>query len=76
MMQGLVTDASEPLYGRAKESLPLPPLPAGFLREAFGLTSASEAVRLYAAWGGIPRYWELAAESGFGWRAWWPKRPA
>ncbi|MDO8835028.1 MAG: ATP-binding protein, partial [Vicinamibacterales bacterium] len=60
MMQGMVLDASAPLYGRALEALPLQPLPAGWIGRALGLEQAADAVRAYAVWGGIPRYWELA----------------
>jgi AAA+ ATPase superfamily predicted ATPase len=60
MMQGMVLDATAPLYGRALEALPLQPLPAGWIGQALGLTQASNMVQAYAAWGGIPRYWELA----------------
>jgi len=62
MMQGLVLPADVPLYGRAREILDLAPLAPAFLAEAFSLTPGRELVELYAAWGGIPRYWELAAE--------------
>jgi uncharacterized protein len=64
MMHGLVLDASSPLYGRAAASFELLPLPAGFLGEALALRDAREAVKAYAAWGGIPWYWELAAPFG------------
>lgn len=64
MMQGLVTHASEPLYGRAGELLHLRSLPVGHLPDALKLSSAREAVLAYTAWGGVPRYWELAEESG------------
>jgi uncharacterized protein len=64
MMQGMVLDASAPLYGRAVEALPLEPLPAGWIAQALGLTDAPSAVKAYAAWGGIPRYWELAEPFG------------
>jgi len=61
MMQGLLLDASAPLFGRARELLKLSPLEAGWIRDAFHCV-ASESVDLYAAWGGIPRYWELARD--------------
>jgi AAA+ ATPase superfamily predicted ATPase len=64
MMQGLVLDPSEPLYGRATEAFALSPLPAGWIGEALGLTDPSDALQSYAVWGGIPRYWELAAPFG------------
>ena len=60
MMQGLVLDRTAPLYGRAAEILKLEPLGAGWLAQALRLTPA-EAVAAYSVWGGVPRYWELAA---------------
>ena len=60
MMQGLVLDRSVPLYGRASEILRIEPLNAGWIRE--GLSVAGDAaIEAYAVWGGVPRYWELAA---------------
>lgn len=64
MMQGFQLDRSSPLFGRATEALNLLPLPAGFVGEALGMTDPVQAVRSWAAWGGIPRYWELAAPLG------------
>jgi len=37
-----------------------------YLAEAFGTPNAQEMVDLYTAWGGVPRYWELARELGMG----------
>jgi AAA+ ATPase superfamily predicted ATPase len=62
MMQGLVLSESAPLFGRASEILALGPLPPATLIEAFGGLSGSGAAEQWAAWGGVPRYWELAAE--------------
>lgn len=64
MMQGLVLEAAAPLYGRAHTILDLPPLDPALLTQAFGLPPGRPLVELYAAWGGIPRYWELAADLG------------
>ncbi|HNS19388.1 MAG TPA: ATP-binding protein [Sedimentisphaerales bacterium] len=64
MMQGLVLDASSPLYGRAVELLEIGPLGAGFLREGLNLRDAISCVQSYAVWGGVPRYWELAEPYG------------
>ncbi len=61
MMQGAVLDASAPLYGRAAELLELQPLLPGYIEEAFAPVGPRQAVELYSVWGGIPRYWELAA---------------
>jgi AAA+ ATPase superfamily predicted ATPase len=62
MMQGIVLNRAAPLYGRAHEALELQPIAPGFLWQAMRPTSIIELVELYAAWGGVPRYWELAAE--------------
>ena len=62
MMQGLVLSGDAPLYGRARELLDLRPLDPSHLGEAFEGRGCRELVELYAAWGGIPRYWELARE--------------
>jgi len=64
MMQGLVLGATEPLYGRATEAVYLQPLAAGHMSEALGLATAPDVIVAYAAWGGVPRYWELMSESG------------
>ncbi len=58
MMQGLVLDNKEPLYGRADEIIRLQAIPAAYLKEAIGCTE-KEAIEEYSIWGGIPRYWEL-----------------
>jgi uncharacterized protein len=64
MMQGLALSAAAPLYGRAHELFEVKPLAASELRGAFGKRVLVERCELYAAWGGIPRYWELAIEAG------------
>jgi AAA+ ATPase superfamily predicted ATPase len=61
MMQGLTLDPGAPLYGRARELMKLRPIPAGYVGEAFGQTSAAKSAEIYALWGGVPRYWELAS---------------
>jgi DNA-binding transcriptional ArsR family regulator len=60
MMQGLVLDAAEPLYGRAAEIIRLEPILLGHLAGELGIADPMEAVRWHAVWGGLPRYWELA----------------
>jgi uncharacterized protein len=60
MMQGLALDRGAPLYGRAKELFEVLPLELGHMAEAFGRFSSRTLVEHYAAWGGVPRYWELA----------------
>jgi hypothetical protein len=64
MMQGLVLDASAPLYGRAAELLEIGPLGAGFLGDGLKITDPVSCVQSYAVWGGVPRYWELAEPYG------------
>jgi len=61
MMHGLVLDKRAPLYGRAREILKIEPLAPGWLMKALRV-DAMRAVGAYAVWGGVPRYWELAAE--------------
>ena len=58
MMQGFVLDSKEPLYGRADEIIKLNPIPPAFASQALRC-DAAQAVREYAVWGGVPRYWEL-----------------
>jgi len=62
MMQGLILDRTAPLFGRAREILKIGPLPAGWIQRAFHLRRGIQAVEAYAVWGGVPRYWELAAD--------------
>jgi hypothetical protein len=62
MMQGLVLDRSAPLFGRAIEILKIAPLAAGWIGEALNIGNPSEAIEAFAIWGGVPRYWELAAD--------------
>jgi AAA+ ATPase superfamily predicted ATPase len=58
MMQGFVLDSKEPLYGRADEIMKMSPLAPSFAGQALRC-DAEQAVREYAIWGGVPRYWEL-----------------
>lgn len=62
MMQGLVLDRSAPLYGRATEILKIAPLSAGWIEHALPIESPLQALEAFSVWGGIPRYWELAAD--------------
>jgi AAA+ ATPase superfamily predicted ATPase len=64
MMQGLALDPDSPLYGRTLEAMALSPMTLAALAEALHLADPVEAVRAFAAWGGIPRYWELAEPFG------------
>lgn len=63
MMQGMVLSADAPLYGRAQEILQLRPLDPTFLTQAFGTRKGIQLVQYFTAWGGVPRYWELAVEA-------------
>lgn len=64
MMADALLDSGAPLYGRTAEAFTVPPLRPGHLAEAFPGSSAAEQVSLHALWGGMPRYWELAAPFG------------
>ncbi len=59
MMQGLVLDESEPLYGRCRVILKLEPIGYSWLRRAFPKSTAFGRFEHYAVWGGVPRYWEI-----------------
>jgi AAA+ ATPase superfamily predicted ATPase len=61
LMQGLVLDRTAPLFGRAREILKITPLRAGWIKAALALRDDTRGVEAFAAWGGVPRYWELAA---------------
>ena len=60
MMHGLVLDSSAPLYGRAVEMIEVKPLRMADFTAATRITDPVTCVKGYTAWGGIPRYWELA----------------
>lgn len=47
MMQGLVLDSDSPLYGRVDEKIKLPPIDIGYVRDAFRLEHAIDAVKAY-----------------------------
>ena len=61
MMQGFVMSASEPLYGRAREIMRLSPLPFDWMGRAFPGRTFDELLATWTVFGGVPRYWELAA---------------
>jgi AAA+ ATPase superfamily predicted ATPase len=69
MMQGLVLDATAPLYGRAREILKLEPLAPYWLGRALKSNNAADIVERYCTWGGVPRYWELARDYASHWKA-------
>lgn len=58
MMERLVLNASEPLYGRADEKICLGPIPLPWWKEALGL-DPRRAIEEFSVWGGVPRYWKL-----------------
>lgn len=60
MMHGLTLDSTAPLFGRAREILRIGPLGVGWLRKGTSAKTAGEVVAFWAAFGGVPRYWELA----------------
>jgi len=60
MMQGLVLDGAAPLFGRAREVFEVKPLAPRWLPRAFKGLSGFELLATWTAWGGVPRYWELA----------------
>ena len=68
-MQGFVLKASEPLYGRAREILPIAPLRFGWMKSAFPRWSPWERLKAWGVWGGVPRYWELQDEAPDLWTA-------
>ncbi|MCC6900680.1 MAG: ATP-binding protein [Polyangiaceae bacterium] len=61
MMQGLVLASEAPLFGRAAVVLDLPPMSIAHLGDALGRAPPRETIERWTAWGGVPRYWELAA---------------
>jgi uncharacterized protein len=62
MMQGLALDRDAPLYGRAREIFEVQGLEVSYVTDVIGSASPRDIVAFYAAWGGVPRYWELAAD--------------
>jgi len=64
MMHELAVGASAPLFGRASVALKVAPMSVAALGDALGIADPVAAVRAYAVWGGIPRYWELAEPYG------------
>lgn len=58
LMYNCVFDKKSPLYGLADEVMKLAPIPARYMMEVMEC-DAEQAIKEYAVWGGIPRYWEL-----------------
>jgi AAA+ ATPase superfamily predicted ATPase len=61
MMQGLGLSPDAPLYGRARVMIDLQPLAPVHMPAVLGRLSPFSLVEHWTAWGGVPRYWELAA---------------
>lgn len=68
MMEKIILDASEPLYGRADEKICLGPIGIQYWKEAFSLT-ARETFEEFSIWGGVPRYWKLREDYDNLWSA-------
>jgi len=62
MMQGLVLSHAAPLYGRARVTLDLGGLSPDHLPQAFGRLPPAAVVEHWTGFGGVPRYWEVAAQ--------------
>lgn len=68
MMERLILNASEPLYGRADEKICLGPIPIYYWKEAFSFDARS-TFEEFAVWGGVPRYWVLREDYDGLWEA-------
>ena len=64
MMQGLTLTRQAALFGRTVATIPLGPMSPQALSEAIEVGRTVDCVRSFAAWGGVPRYWELAQSFG------------
>ena len=64
MMHGAVLAADAPLYGRAREAFAVRPFRPGHLADVFPDADPPDLLPLYAAWGDMRRYWELAEPFG------------
>lgn len=60
MMNGLVLEPAAPLFGRAAEIIDIKPLRLADFTAATGIADPIMCVKAFVAWGGVPRYWELA----------------
>ncbi len=64
MMMDSVLSADAPLYGRADAMFRLEPLSPGYIPAAIRVSEPQALLDFYTCWGGVPRYWELAAPYG------------
>jgi len=62
MMQSMLLDSSSPLYGRCDEILRINPMGLHDMAMFLDL-KASDAIREFSIWGGVPRYWEIRRQS-------------
>jgi AAA+ ATPase superfamily predicted ATPase len=62
MMYSMVLDSAAPLYGRCDEIIRIKPMTIRNMQDFLSISS-SEAVREFAIWGGVPRYWEIRKQS-------------
>ncbi|NOQ21176.1 MAG: ATP-binding protein [Candidatus Aegiribacteria sp.] len=69
MMTGLLLDAAAPLYGRATELIRLTPIHIEYLVDALHTSTSMQSLDNWAVWGGVPRYWEIAADYDNLWQA-------
>ncbi len=60
-MHALAVAPDAPLFGRAQALLELGPLGPQHLASAFSNPGPARRLDLFTAWGGVPRYWQLAA---------------
>ena len=64
MMRDAILNESSPLFGRTTEAFSLRPLLPGYLKDVFPAATPRELVSIYAAFGAMPRYLELAEPFG------------
>ena len=64
MMHGAILSAGAPLYGRAREAFAVRPLRPAYLADLVPRAGGRDLLAFYSAWGGMPRYWELAGPFG------------
>ena len=58
LMHGYVLNKQSPLYGLANEIIKMRPIPFQYIGIAMEC-DAIQAVKEFAIWGGVPRYWEV-----------------
>lgn len=58
MMYDIALNGSAPLYGRCDEIMKIKPMAAKYFRQ-YTAFDPENAVKEFAVWGGVPRYWEI-----------------